>query len=72
MSNSFDYLCPYCGSGDQLDIAATVWVRLTSDGTDCDASEDGGHEWGDDNSCICQGCGWQGFVKNLVKGNENE
>jgi len=63
-ANQFDMVCPKCGRTDQLDIAATVWVRLTPDGTDNDAADDGDHEWDDDSVCRCAACGWAGTVLN--------
>ena len=44
MTNEFNMRCPNCGSVDQIDIEAIVWVRLTDDGTDPDAARDGHHE----------------------------
>ncbi|MBV8504475.1 MAG: hypothetical protein JOZ11_01475 [Alphaproteobacteria bacterium] len=38
MSNFFDMRCPKCGDEDHIDIAAEVWVCLTCEGTDADAS----------------------------------
>lgn len=64
MKNAFDMKCPQCGAEDDLDIEATVWVRLTADGTDADASHDGGHAWGGDSACRCDKCGWEGTVLN--------
>ena len=61
--NSFNMLCPKCGSADQIDIAATVWVRLTADGTDTDEAADGGHFWDDDSRARCIACDHQGTVK---------
>jgi hypothetical protein len=37
MPNAFDFKCPACGNEDQLDILASIWIRLTEDGTDPDA-----------------------------------
>jgi hypothetical protein len=64
MDNQFDMTCPDCGHSDALDVAALVWVRLTRDGTDADASHDGSHEWDDDADCVCAACGWRGTVLN--------
>jgi hypothetical protein len=64
------FVCPECEESDQLDVAATVWVRLTEDGTDADESEDGSHEWGDDSEVHCAGCGHQGTVKDFEKVNQ--
>ena len=61
--NSFNMFCPKCGSADQIDIAATVWVRLTADGTDTDEAADGGHFWDDDSHARCVACDHQGTVK---------
>lgn len=55
--------CPKCKSSDSLDIQALVWIRLTEDGTDADASGDGSHHWEDGSSCVCRNCGWKGTAK---------
>jgi DNA-directed RNA polymerase subunit RPC12/RpoP len=55
--------CPQCGDDTQIDVAATIWVRLTSDGTDVDASNDGSHEWDDTSTVECQNCNHSGTVK---------
>jgi hypothetical protein len=62
MTNCFDLRCPKCDNGDQIDVSASVWVRVTHDGTDPDLSKDGTHEWGDDNSARCAACGHFGKV----------
>ncbi|MGA8756643.1 MAG: hypothetical protein WB611_09965 [Stellaceae bacterium] len=61
--NDFDMRCPKCGDTSQIDIAATVWVRLTSDGTDADEAADGGHFWDDDSRACCAACDHQATVK---------
>ena len=38
MSSFLDLRCPQCGDQDCIDILAEVWVRVTDDGTDADAS----------------------------------
>jgi hypothetical protein len=48
--------CPECGQDDQLDIAATVWVRLCPDGTDVTAAECGDHEWDNTTPIKCCAC----------------
>jgi hypothetical protein len=67
MSNCFNMRCPKCGGEDQIDIAATVWVRLTGDGTDADEAADGGHFWDDDSParCVRWRCDHQGTVKDF-------
>lgn len=55
--------CPKCGDDSHLDIEATLWVRLTSDGTDADLADDHGHEWDGDSGIRCRSCDWMGVVK---------
>jgi len=66
MSNQFDYKCPQCGCAGDLEIAASVWVCLTADGTDADMSENGDHVWDDNSEAACQACGWSGKVLALA------
>jgi hypothetical protein len=61
--NSFDMRCPKCGGDTRIDIAATVWVRLTPDGTDTDEATEGGHFWDDDSPARCDACDHNGKVK---------
>ena len=63
MANFFDMACPACGQDDRIDIEATLWVRVTPDGTDADASEDGTHDYEDDSLAECQACGYGGKVR---------
>jgi hypothetical protein len=62
--NQFGLFCPQCGASDQLDITATVKVRLTADGTDEDQAHNGGtgHEWHDESPCTCLACDYDGTV----------
>ena len=62
MTNCFDLRCPKCDNGDQIDVSASVWVRVTHDGTDPDLSKDGTHEWGDDSPTHCAACCHSGKV----------
>ena len=55
--NQFGLRCPQCGKGDEIDIAATVWVRLCPDGTDVTAAANGDHEWQKDSAVHCCACG---------------
>ena len=54
--------CPECGHDDEIDVSATLQVRLTAHGSDADASEDGSHEWSDDSAARCVACGFDGRV----------
>lgn len=53
-------VCPKCGVADEIDVAATVWVRLTNDGSDADGSMSGDHEYDDDSEAGCAACGFKG------------
>jgi Zn ribbon nucleic-acid-binding protein len=57
MSNCFDFRCPRCGDEDSIDILAEVWLRVTADGTDADASANGHHEWISKSTAQCAACG---------------
>jgi hypothetical protein len=56
MSNFLDLRCPHCGNTDRIDICAEVWIRVTRDGTDADASREGDHHFTPDSIAQC-GCG---------------
>ena len=62
MTNCFDLRCPKCGSTDEIDVSASIWARVTHDGTDPNSSKDGDHEWGDDSPARCAACGHFGKV----------
>jgi hypothetical protein len=62
MSNQFDMKCPRCGASDEIDVAATVWVRLCRDGTDPFEAHNGDHEWSDESPTVCCGCGYAATV----------
>ena len=67
MSNCFDLMCPRCLSSD-IDILATVWLRLTEDGTDADLSHNKNHSWSDRSYFLCDNCGKGGRVAALLEG----
>ena len=52
MTNFFDMRCQECGDETEIDIAATLWVRVCSDGTDADASGDSTHTFQPDSPAI--------------------
>jgi hypothetical protein len=58
MTNAFDMRCPNCGAEDCIDIQARLWVHVTDDGTDPDASDNGNHEWTQDSPALCTACGY--------------
>jgi hypothetical protein len=62
MGNRFNYRCPKCGSPDEIEIIALVSVRLTSTGTEGDASNCTPEDWTDFNGAGCNACGYDGTV----------
>jgi hypothetical protein len=66
VKNEWNMDCPACGDDAQIDIGATVYVRLCVDGTDIAAAENGNHEWNDDSTALCCGCGHAGTVRNFT------
>ncbi|MCW6512517.1 hypothetical protein [Lichenifustis flavocetrariae] len=52
-----DLSCMKCGDTDEIDIEATVWIRVTEDGTDADAGSDGHHEYTPRSMASCGSCG---------------
>jgi ribosomal protein L37AE/L43A len=62
MANFLDYRCPKCSSSDEIEVAATIWLRLTADGTDADLADCHDHEYDTTSPAICQGCGFQGKI----------
>ena len=54
--------CPKCDSDNRLDVAASVLVRLTADGTVADESANGSHEWDRGSVIFCRECGHHGLV----------
>lgn len=67
-ANSWGLRCPACHSTDDIDIAATVWVRLCPDGTDPDLARCGDHEWSDADPAKCNACGFDGRVRQFEPG----
>jgi hypothetical protein len=65
MSNFFDLKCPKCGDENQIDIQASVWLRLTSNGTDPDASGNGDHHFTPASPAECCNCGHVGTMKDF-------
>jgi hypothetical protein len=63
MSNQFDMKCPRCGSDDEIDVQASVWVRLCHDGTDIFNAHSGDHEWSDNSAAVCCACDHAGTVR---------
>jgi hypothetical protein len=60
---AWDMACPQCGKDGYIEIAMTVWGRLTPDGTDIDAATTGGdHEWTPESPATCCACGYSATV----------
>lgn len=56
-SDNWNCQCPECGQTEQIDVAATVWVRLVGDGTDADLAQIGDHDFDGDSPALCGHCG---------------
>jgi hypothetical protein len=67
IDNDFGMKSPKCGASDEIDIAATVWVRLCHDGTDVTEAANGDHEWGDHSASVCGSCGHHGDAAEFSK-----
>ncbi len=57
MSNFLGLRCPQCGDQDRIDILAELWVRVTDDGTDADASGNGDITYTPKSTAQCGSCG---------------
>jgi hypothetical protein len=66
VKNEWHMACPACGDDDQMDIGATVYVRLSVDGTDLMAAANGDHEWDGDSTALCCACGHAGTVRDFT------
>ncbi len=66
MANFLGNVCPKCGNPDQIDVAATVWVRLTADGSDADASGNADHEYDNTSLAQCGACDFGGTLGDFI------
>ena len=66
VSATWNMACPACGDDEQIDIAATVYIRLCLDGTDISAAENGDHEWTENSPAQCCTCGYTGTVRQFL------
>ena len=62
MSNFLDLRCPECGDQDRIDILAELWVRVTDNGTNADASCDGAHFYTPKSTAQCARCAYWATV----------
>jgi ribosomal protein S27E len=62
MANFLNMRCPKCGDEDRIDIRASVWIRVTSEGTDADTSGSGTHDYEPMSVVVCRGCDHPGTV----------
>jgi hypothetical protein len=77
IDNAFGMRCPKCRASDQIDVAATVWIRLCPDGTDVTLAAFGDHEWEHISLAACHSCGhsatvWDFNIENQPDPAENE
>jgi hypothetical protein len=52
LDNDDGMKCPACGRSDEIDVAATVWVRLCEDGTVIYEAANGDQEWTDNSAAF--------------------
>jgi hypothetical protein len=64
LGNDHGYSCPKCKKGYDLAIEVSRWAMLLPNGTD---DEPGDTEWDDPSRAKCNGCGWEGTVKDLLQ-----
>lgn len=50
--------CPKCGNEASINILAELWVRVTADGTDPEASGENGYEYSSDSIATCTACAY--------------
>jgi hypothetical protein len=72
MTNFLGLRCPKCDDGDRIDILVDLWVRVTDDGTDADASGNGDHDYTPDSTAVCGACGHCGTVRDFEPEGETE
>ena len=58
--------CPKCQRDDEIDVVASIAVRLTPDGTDTDRAFDNSHEWGESSVAHCCHCAFCGLVSDFT------
>jgi hypothetical protein len=69
--HEFGLQCPKCKASHQIDVHASVWLRLSSDGTDPYEAKNQDHEWGDDNAAWCGSCDHTGTVRDFEASNQS-
>ncbi|HEY2754595.1 MAG TPA: hypothetical protein VGJ01_02495 [Pseudolabrys sp.] len=57
--------CPKCRRANYIDIAATMWVRLTKNGTDPTSAFDGSCKWSGTSRARCNHCQYIGTASNF-------
>jgi phage FluMu protein Com len=72
MTNFLNIHCPKCWTDNQIDIAATVWLRVTENGTDADESKDGQHDYTPRSDAACNACGYYGRLQDFEQDEEAE
>jgi hypothetical protein len=66
IENASGMKCPQCGASDQIDVAASIWVRLCRDGTDPYEARMQDHDWNQQSGACCA-CGFGGNVSDFSK-----
>lgn len=58
--------CPKCGQNNELDVAATIFMRISKTGCR------GEIHWGSGSGCRCPECGWEGEFHETQASEESE
>ena len=66
---NWEMACPKCGSDEDIQVSAMIWITLTEDGTE---DNGGGTEWDNESLCVCGKCGHSAKVKDFECEPEDE
>ncbi|HET6233524.1 MAG TPA: hypothetical protein VFE41_00950 [Acetobacteraceae bacterium] len=72
MPNFLNIHCLKCRTDIQIDIAATVLLRVTENGTDADESKGGHHDYTPRSDATCNACDYYGRLQDFEQEEEAE
>ncbi|OMI09504.1 hypothetical protein BSN85_16385 [Bradyrhizobium brasilense] len=70
MANFLDLACPHCDATDKIEIASTLWLRVTETGTEPDFN--GCYEYTPHSSAVCTNCGHAGTVRSFEQAGDKK
>jgi predicted RNA-binding Zn-ribbon protein involved in translation (DUF1610 family) len=62
VKTEWEMACPKCGSDEDIQVSAMIWITLTEDGTE---DNGGDTEWDNESLCLCGKCGHSGIVRDF-------